>query len=453
MSVDAEKAGFPLPPIASISSGIEEIRLSSPKQKKSSKDDLVTQGFAKILDTSKKKLSSLDTQRIVAVLDDAVKRSEIVTLLPYILENIDRYSVVLGSSIVEVLKEYDVLQNEYTKALAKVRRTRPSSSRSSSRQSSDASEINDSDIERLCNAEENVKSIASRLITNIKTLLRLFRSNPTALNGIRIERSERPFEANNLIDYITFIREQLFARLVTSPFEERDKQKTLIQILTREKKARAHISKLEVELNIATAEKDEEIAARNEVLRNNKLAIQSVEQESEVLNRQLLGDASKKETLEVKNSEGRGGKLQQELIKFKQQLQGNLGEHRESELSLRKKKFKIETEVENWIQKYDSEMTEKQEMLDELTLIYNEESKQLQLIETKFAVLEKDYLHIVEERRVKKEKREKEEAELRALIKAATMFQAFWRSYKCRKALKQKLNKGKKGKGKGKKKT
>jgi len=451
MSVDAQKADFSLP-VASISSGIGEIRLSPPKQKKS-KDDLVTQGFAKILDTSKKKLSSLDTQRIVAVIDDAIKRSEIVTLLPYILENIERYSVVLGSSIVEVLKEYDFLQNEYTKALAKVRRTRPSSSRSSSRskQSIDASEIKDDDIERMCIAEENVKSISSRLIINIKTLLRLFRSNPTALNSIRSERSERSFEANNLIDYTYFIREQLFARLVTSPYEERDKQKTLIQILTREKKARAHISKLEEELNIATAEKDEEIAARNDVLRNNKLSIQSVEQESEVLNRQLLADASKKETLEVKNSEGRGGKLQQDLIKFKQQLQSNLGEHRESELSLRKKKFKIETEVENWIQKYDSEMTEKQENLDELTVIYNEESKQLQMIEQKFAVLEKEYLQIVEERRVKKEKREKEEAELRAMIKAATMFQAFWRSYKCRKMLKAKQNKGKKGKGKKKK--
>lgn len=451
MSVDAQKADFSLP-VASISSGIEEIRLSPPKQKKS-KDDLVTQGFAKILDTSKKKLSSLDTQRIVAVIDDAIKRSEIVTLLPYILENIDRYSVVLGSSIVEVLKEYDFLQNEYTKALAKVRRTRPSSSRSSSRskQSIDASEINDDDIERMCIAEENVKSISSRLVINIKTLLRLFRSNPTALNGIRSERSERSFEANNLIDYIYFIREQLFARLVTSPYEERDKQKTLIQILTREKKARAHISKLEEELNIATAEKDEEIAARNEVLRNNKLSIQSVEQESEVLNRQLLADAGKKETLEVKNSEGRSGKLQQDLIKFKQQLQSNLGEHRESELALRKKKFKIETEVENWIQKYDSEMTEKQDELDELSAHYLEERAQLDALEIRFAKLESEFLAIMEERRIAREKRERDELEMRALIRAATVLQSFWRSYKCRKMLKSKQKKEKK-KGKKKKK-
>ena len=212
----------------------------------------------------------------------------------------------------------------------------------------------------------------------------------------------------------------------------------------------AKIKKLEEELSIATSERDKEIEAKNEILRNNKLAIQTVEQESEILNRQLVGDANKKETLELKNSEGRKGKVQQDLIKLKQQLQNNLADHRESELALRKRKFKMETEVENWIQKYDLEMTEKQETLDELTVIYNEESKQLQTIETKFAVLEKQYLAIVEERRIKKEKREQEEKELRAMIKAATMFQAFWRSYKVRKMLKQKGKKDKKKK-KGKK--
>jgi len=446
MSLQTEKSELPIA-VASISSAIEDLSLVSPKQKRC-KDDLATQGFAKILDTSKKKLSSLDTQRVVAVLDDAVRRTEIVTLLPYILENIERYSVVLGSNLVEVIKEYDNLQNEYSRAASRVRRARPASSRSSTR--TPAEDFDDDSIQALCDAEENMRLLGERLSNNIKTILRLFRSNPTAANSIKLERNERAFEANNLIDYMTFMREQLFGRLVTTTTEERDKQKTIMQILSREKKAQSQIKKLEEELSIATTERDKEIEAKNEILRNNKLAIQTVEQESEILNRQLVGDANKKETLELKNSEGRKGKVQQDLIKLKQQLQNNLADHRESELALRKRKFKMETEVENWIQKYDLEMTEKQETLDELTVIYNEESKQLQTIETKFAVLEKQYLAIVEERRIKKEKREQEEKELRAMIKAATMFQAFWRSYKVRKMLKQKGKKDKKKK-KGKK--
>ena len=59
----------------------------------------------------------------------------------------------------------------------------------------------------------------------------------------------------------------------------------------------------------------------------------------------------------------------------------------------------------------------------------------------------------MEERRIAEEKREAAERELRVMIRAATLLQALWRAYRCRKALKQKQKgKGKKGKGKGKKK-
>ena len=48
----------------------------------------------------------------------------------------------------------------------------------------------------------------------------------------------------------------------------------------------------------------------------------------------------------------------------------------------------------------------------------------------------------MEERRVAREKREAAERELQMSIKAATTIQAFWRSFKVRKALKTKKKKG-----------
>jgi uncharacterized protein YdiU (UPF0061 family) len=44
--------------------------------------------------------------------------------------------------------------------------------------------------------------------------------------------------------------------------------------------------------------------------------------------------------------------------------------HQEEEAALRKRKFKIETEVENWIHKYDQEMEEKQNELEETIVKY-----------------------------------------------------------------------------------
>ena len=42
---------------------------------------------------------------------------------------------------------------------------------------------------------------------------------------------------------------------------------------------------------------------------------------------------------------------------------------REEEAQLRKRKNKMESEVENWVMKYDQEMGEKQHEIDELMVI------------------------------------------------------------------------------------
>ena len=44
------------------------------------------------------------------------------------------------------------------------------------------------------------------------------------------------------------------------------------------------------------------------------------------------------------------------------------------------KKYKIETEVENWIAKYDLEMNEKQDEYEDIDIVYTEEKKRLKFV-------------------------------------------------------------------------
>ena len=46
--------------------------------------------------------------------------------------------------------------------------------------------------------------------------------------------------------------------------------------------------------------------------------------------------------------------------------------NREDEALGRKKKFKVESEVENWIHKYDQDLEEKQAEIDEITVCSQE---------------------------------------------------------------------------------
>ena len=50
----------------------------------------------------------------------------------------------------------------------------------------------------------------------------------------------------------------------------------------------------------------------------------------------MVSDAQKVEIAELRNSEGRKAKLQQEVIQLKQRLQTQVTSHKEAELALRK---------------------------------------------------------------------------------------------------------------------
>ena len=76
------------------------------------------------------------------------------------------------------------------------------------------------------------------------------------------------------------------------------------------------------------------------MIKNLKTSIHNVEKNSEDQNHKIVADAAKAESGELKNSDGKKAKLQQEIIQFKQTLKNNLTSHRESELNLRKVSLK-----------------------------------------------------------------------------------------------------------------
>lgn len=74
----------------------------------------------KILEPKRKTLQSLEAERIMTVFHETVKRMEITTALPYILESLPRFSVVLGQELAKHLGNHLRLQNAYKEVLAKL---------------------------------------------------------------------------------------------------------------------------------------------------------------------------------------------------------------------------------------------------------------------------------------------------------------------------------------------
>ena len=72
-----------------------------------------------------------------------------------------------------------------------------------------------------------------------------------------------------------------------------------------------------------------------------------MEKNAEEQNRRVITEASKQDAAEMKNSDSKKGKLQQEIIELKKKLEADTVTHRESELALRKVQFLI-----TWIYRY-----------------------------------------------------------------------------------------------------
>lgn len=280
---------------ASVASSFEPVNIKTKEIVKTKPK--VTNDPLKVLDPAKKKLTSVESQRVLAVLDETIRRAEVVTLLPYITENLDRFSVLLGTELTRLLNEHDNLQNTYRKMLSKYeleqkrlrsspQEVQPSTPASSRRSSLDSEELvpelhttqrssRQSSIGSASGLPNRLKSLSLKddgeidptrianlgylVQQSIRSVLRMFSLNPTAVNAIRKERNQRSFEANSMIDEAAALRAILFERLLTTPNEVTDRGSYLKAVTEREKKSSVFAKKLQGELQNAIDDRDTEV--------------------------------------------------------------------------------------------------------------------------------------------------------------------------------------------------
>jgi len=243
------------------------------------------------------------------------------------------------------------------------------------------------------------------------------------------------------------LKAAMLERLTMTQNEEEDRILYIRKANQKRKEALAQCEKVRKELQNAKEQRDLEANKRAETIRQLKSDLHQIEQFAEESARRIKSEIEKQQQSDIRNSEQKQAKLSNEIKPLKTDLQKLILEHREVELNLRGKKFRMETEVENWISKYDEFMGMQQENIEKVQSAYDEEKEQLDSLRERFALLKVDYDAIMEERRLKREEEERKRKEFEEKTYNATVIQAFFRSYKVRKMMK---NKGKKGKGKGK---
>ncbi|XP_021392955.2 dynein regulatory complex protein 10 [Lonchura striata] len=375
-------------------------------------------GFMKVLDPRQLKPDSTETERILTVLDEAIVKLEITRLIPQITGSLERYAGMLGPEITSRLLEHQKLSMEIQHLL-----TSPGD-------------------------EKSIKAAEQRLKCSLRNILRLFLANPLLYHGLKYEVRVREAPTDVFIKAFKEFRDFTLERLLTTPDEEKEKMQFMKDISLQVEKNTETISALQGELAGVIQTRDEEVSRKDKTIENLKTSMEDMAKNCKANIQLIMKEGEKQQKEDKEASQDRCARLKQDIQRLRTQLNALVLEHRASELVLRKEKCKAEKEIQNWVQKYDTVMTEKQATYEEVQAVYNEEKKQLSLLMEKHAILLQEYTEIEEERRMLKEKEEEAAREEARRNDAATCIQAFWKGYLVRSIYKSKL---KKGKGKGKK--
>ncbi|NXE80439.1 DRC10 protein, partial [Cochlearius cochlearius] len=387
----------------------------------------ITLGAMKMLDPCRLKPDSIETERIITVLDETIAKLELSSLIPWIIDSLDRFADMLGPEITNSLIEHQKLSHEVGHLLASSEEGDPL--RAEEQQGC------------LCLLEQRLKC-------SVRNVLRLLLANPSLCQALKYEARLRESPAEAFIKAFGEFRDFILERLLTSPVEEEEKIQFTEDISLQIKKNTEAITALQAELAAAIRTREEEVHKKDNVIKDLKTSMQDVTKDCKAGIQQIKQEGKKQQKEELHASQVRCARLQQDVQQLRAQLDALVLEHRASELALRKRKCRAEMEIVNWIQKYDTDMGEKQAEYEEVHAAYAEEKAQLSLLMEKHAVLLQEYSQIEEERRICQNKEEQALKELTTRTLAATRIQAFWRGYLVRSLFKSKKKKTKKGKSK-----
>lgn len=146
----------------------------------------------KILDPKRKTLPSLHAERIMTVFQEAVKRMEITTALPYVLDSLPRFSVVLGQELVNHLEKHLRLQNAFKEIICEQNRLLEKETQSDVFRRTQSCDTNESGFQ-VCAGNKIQKGkcldkqgeiLAQSIRDSLREMLRYFKKNPKSVEAI-----------------------------------------------------------------------------------------------------------------------------------------------------------------------------------------------------------------------------------------------------------------------------
>ena len=252
-----------------------------------------------------------------------------------------------------------------------------------------------------------------------------------------------------LRDVLADLKKIVRVKLCTTVEQEETKNENIAALTMKAKDAQKDVEELEIQLRIERNRKEKNLSRFNDIITKLNAELADLKDKTEAGRKKLQKETDDSRNTNQQMHESHVKEYEERLEKLREAVANQQKEHSSAEDQARKTKLKLETEVVNWVKKYDTDMNEKQELIDTLNKQYDAEKAELRKLSEFFAKIDRDKANEDEENAEAEAERERLRMAMRKVDFACAKIQALVRGVQARVAA---TKKGKKGKKKGKKK-
>jgi IQ domain-containing protein D len=252
-----------------------------------------------------------------------------------------------------------------------------------------------------------------------------------------------------LRDVLADLKKIVRVKLCTTVEQEETKNENIAALTMKSKDAQKDVEELEIQLRIERNKKDKNLSRFNDIITKLNAELADLKDKTAAGRKKLQKETEDSRTTNKQSHESRVKEYEERLEKLKEAAANQKKENANAEDQARKTKMKLETEVVNWVKKYDADMNEKQDLIDTLNKKYDTEKAELRKLSEFFAKIDRDKANEDEEHAEAEAERERLRMAMRRIDLACAKIQALVRGVQARVAATKKgKKKGKKGKKK-----
>ncbi|ORY77544.1 hypothetical protein LY90DRAFT_698569 [Neocallimastix californiae] len=329
-------------------------------------------------------------QRIKSVLNELYKKVIIIGLIPETF--LRHYSNIFDPEVSAAIKEYIEVKNEYL----------------SVRKLKGLGDVNSIYLNEVIKKYKSaVRNIYRAFLFSPEAYLQLMKYQNDSNNN-------KPIEIKKFEKTVAEILNFLYDKLDTTFEQDQKKQKEIKDITDIEIKKKEEVENFKTILRNAINDRYENISEKQKKWNNIK---QIIEREKKV-------------------SSDKKRQLNAEINILTEKLNEKMNINKEEENTHLKKKFRIESEIENWIHRYDDEVSKKQEEYESVTKKYNEQHTALLELKERYEKLKEEYKKEKEERELKRQAEEIRTFKIVQTRHCALVIVRFYKAYLKRKQAK-----------------